>query len=230
MSWRPYVHAGNTTVTSVKRPMRPSVSASLIIGVATIAAHPLAVHAQQFTHAGPIATLSAPVRLDAKEKFQGTFARVGDDMLISGQPTEAALRELKAQGVTTVVNLRSPPEMAKVNFDEAALVKALGMTYVYLPVRGDSAFPYSPGTVAKLSAAIGQSKGKVLLHCTVAWRASHLWAAYLIQERHIDVEAALANARAIDLDDANRMMVGQGRQPVEEFLNRTLPTLGHTKQ
>ena len=42
---------------------------------------------------------------------------------------------------------------------------------------------------------------KILLHCTVAWRASHLWAAYLIKDRGVAIEPALANARAINLMD-----------------------------
>jgi uncharacterized protein (TIGR01244 family) len=210
--------------------MRSATTAGLVLGFVATAALPLAAHAQQFTHAGPIAALSAPITSNDPDKFQGRIAHVGDDMLISGQPTEAALRELKAQGVTTIVNLRTPPEMTRsVKFDEAALAKELGITYVYLPVRGDSVYPYAPATVAKFGEAVSKAKGKVLLHCTVAWRASHLWAAYLIQERHVELESALANARAIDLDDANPMMVGKGRQPVEEFLNRALPTLGHAR-
>jgi len=64
-----------------------------------------------------------------------------------------------------------------------------------------------------------------LLHCTVAWRASHLWAAYLI-DRGIPVDSALANARAINLMDDHRMG-SNGRQPVEDFLGKSLPTLGH---
>ena len=72
--------------------MRPSASAALIIGFATVAACPLAVHAQQFTHAGPIATLLTPIRLDPRGKFQNAYAHVGDDMFIAGQPTEAGLR------------------------------------------------------------------------------------------------------------------------------------------
>src|SRR5215831_1032021 len=77
-----------------------------------------------------------PVTLDAKGLFQDKFVSVGDDMFIGGQPTEQALRELHAKGVTTVVNLRMPEEMARVSFDEAALVKELGMTYVHIPMRG----------------------------------------------------------------------------------------------
>lgn len=105
------------------------------------------------------------------------------------------------------------------------MVAQLGTKYVYLPSGGGAPYSYSPETVAKFSQAVRDTKGKVLLHCTVGWRASHLWAAYLIAERDVPVEDALANARAINLADNDRSM--PGRQPVEEFLNRSLPTLGH---
>jgi len=182
--------------------------------------------AQQFTRRAPIAAVSAPVILDTAGLYLERAARVGEDMFVTGQPTERALRELKAQGVTTVVNLRTPEEMTRnVPFDEAALVAALGMQYVYLPVRGNDQYPYSPATLTKFADAVGSAKGKVLLHCTVAWRASHLWAAYLIN-RVIPVDSALANARAINLMDDHRMG-SNGRQPVEDFLDKALPTLGH---
>ena len=172
-------------------------------------------------------SLTAPVLQDTTGLFQAVFARVGEDMFIAGQPTERGLRELRAQGVTTVVNLRTPQEMTdNVSFDERALVAQLGMRYVYLPVRGNAEYPYSPETLAKFADAVKTATGKVLLHCTIAWRASHLWAAYLIQFRGVPVDTALANARAINLMDTHRM--GQnGRQPVEDFLDRALPTLGH---
>lgn len=182
---------------------------------------------QQFTRRAPITTVSAPVLLDTTGMFQDHAARVGEDMFVTGQPTERALRELKAQGVTTVVNLRTPEEMTRnVPFDEAALVAQLGMRYVYLPVRGTSEYPYSPATLAKFAEAVSTANGKVLLHCTIAWRASHLWAAYLIKERGIPVDSALANARAINLMDTHRMG-SNGRQPVEDFLDQVLTTLGH---
>ncbi len=168
-----------------------------------------------------------PVILDTTGVFLARYAQVGNEFFIAGQPTERGLREMKAQGVTTVVNLRTPPEMtSQVKFDEEKLVRELGMKYIYLPVRGDSVYPYSPATVAQFTKAVTEANGKVLLHCTVAWRASHLWAAYLIKERGIPVEQALANARAINLMDDHRMGPN-GRQPVESFLDRTLPTLGH---
>jgi len=202
---------------------RPIITAA-ISGALALA--PQAGVAQQFTRRAPITMVSAPVILDTTGLYLERAARVGEDIFVTGQPTERALRELREQGVTTVVNLRTPEEMTRnVKFDESALVASLGMQYVYLPVRGNDQYPYSPATLAKFADAVSNAKGKVLLHCTVAWRASHLWAAYLIN-RGIPVDSALANARAINLMDDHRM--GQnGRQPVEDFLDKALPTLGH---
>jgi uncharacterized protein (TIGR01244 family) len=164
--------------------------------------------------------------MDTAGRFLAAIDQVGDDVFIGGQPTERGLRDMKARGVTTIVNLRTPEEMRRsVKFDEPALVSQLGMKYVYLPVRGDADYPYAPATVTKFAEALKSADGKVLLHCTIGWRASHLWAAYLIAERGIPVDEALGNARAINLMDTHRMGTG-GRQPVEEFLGRTLPTLG----
>ena len=133
---------------------------------------------------------------------------VGDDMFIGGQPTEKALRDLRAKGVTTVVNLRMPEEMARVGFDEAALVKELGIKYVHIPMRGTAENPYGPKQLDTFAAAMAAADGKVLLHCTIAWRASHLWAAYLIRERKMPVATALSQARMINLMDDMRMGTG----------------------
>jgi uncharacterized protein (TIGR01244 family) len=185
--------------------------------------------AQRLTGPRPTGDVPAPVVLETRGQFQDKLARVGDDVFISGQPTEAALRDLRTQGVTTVVNLRSPEEMSsRVPFDEAALVKNLGMEYVYVPVRGNAEFPYSPAAVKSFATAMSGAKGKVLLHCTIAWRASHLWAAYLIQYRDVPVAKALAQARTINLMDDMRM--DGDTQPVEAFLGRSLPEVGHPKK
>lgn len=204
---------------------RRAVIAAITLGALALA--PQVVLAQQFTRPAPITAVPAPVILDTTGLYLERAARVGEDVFVTGQPTERALRELRAQGVTTVVNLRTPEEMTRnVPFDEPALVKELGMRYVFLPVRGTSEYPYAPATLAQFAEAVRTANGKVLLHCTIAWRASHLWAAYLIKDRGIPIESALADARAINLMDEHRMG-SNGRQPVEDFLDQALPTLGH---
>ena len=184
--------------------------------------------AQSIVGRGKTGPVPNPVNLDTTGLFQAKFVSVGDDMFIGGQPTEKALRELKAKGVTTVVNLRMPEEMARVEFDEAALVKELGITYVHIPMRGTADHPYGPKELDAFAAAMASAEGKVLLHCTIAWRASHLWAAYLIRERKVPVAEALAQTRMINLMDDMRMGTGD-QQPLEGFLGRVVPEMGHPK-
>jgi uncharacterized protein (TIGR01244 family) len=200
---------------------RALAAAALAVSV-TLPAGAQSVVGKDKTGPGP-----NPVTLDTTGMFQAKFASVGDDMFIAGQPTEKALRELRARGVTTVVNLRMPEEMARVGFDEAALVKELGIKYVYIPMRGTAENPYGPKELETFAAAMAAADGKVLLHCTIAWRASHLWAAYLIRDRHVPVATALAQARMINLMDDMRM---GDQQPLEGFLGRVVPEMGHPKQ
>ena len=83
-----------------------------------------------------------------------------------------------------------------------------------------------PKELDTFAAAMAAADGKVLLHCTIAWRASHLWAAYLIRERRVPVTTALEQTRMINLMDDMRMGSGD-RQPLEGFLGRVVPEMGH---
>ena len=199
--------------------MRPSTL--VLLTAATLAAN---LPAQPLVGKKPIRSAPSVALLDTTGMFLQRYAKVGDDLFIAGQPTEKALRAMKAQGVTTVINLRMPQELTRLGFDEAKLIEELGMKYVHIPMRGgagDSA--YSPATLAKFAEAMKSADGKVLLHCTIAWRASHIWAAYLIQEGVPEAEA-LQHARAINLMDEHRMD-DSGQQPVEMFLGRRLTAL-----
>jgi uncharacterized protein (TIGR01244 family) len=198
-------------------------SFALTVVAALILASPS--YGQKFVRQQAVQSLPRPVLLDTSGMFLERYAKVGDDMFIAGQPTVRALKALKEQGVTTVVNLRMPQEMERVGFDERKLVEELGMKYVYIPMRGgDGETAYSPQTLAKFSEAMMQAEGKVLLHCTIAWRASHIWAAYLIQ-RGVADSAAVLHTRAINLMDDHRMD-DSGKQPLEMFLGRKVAGLG----
>ena len=183
--------------------------------------------AQSIVGKGRTGPVPNPVTIDPAGLFQAKFVSVGDDMFIAGQPTEKALRDLRAKGVTTIVNLRMPGEMARVGFDEAALAKELGMRYVHIPMSGAPANPFGPKELDTFAAAMASADGKVLLHCTIAWRASHLWAAYLIRDRNVPVTMALSQARQINLMDDMRM---SQQQPLEGFLGHAVPEIAHPKQ
>jgi uncharacterized protein (TIGR01244 family) len=200
--------------------VRTCAAAALTVSIAFTA------NAQSVVGEGKTGPVPDPVAHETAGMFQDKFVSVGDDMFIGGQPTEKALRELRSKGVTTIVNLRMPEEMARVGFDEAALAKELGMKYVHIPMRGSPENPYGPKQLDAFAAAMASADGKVLLHCTVAWRASHLWAAYLIRERNVPAATAVAQARKINLMDDMRM---GNQQPLEGFLGRVVPEMAHPK-
>src|SRR5262249_8829361 len=156
---------------------RSAMNGPRLFGYVAVAAMSFAITvsaaAQSVVGKGKVGPVPDPVILNNEGLFQAKFASVGDDMFIAGQPTEKAIRDLKAKGVTTIVTLRMTEEMAKVGFDEAAVVKELGIRYVYIPMRGTPENPYGPKELDTFAAAMASADGKVLLHCTIAWRASH---------------------------------------------------------
>jgi len=148
------------------------------------------------------------------DNFREVLVLADDNLYIAGQPTEAGLAQMRDLGVTTVVNLRTRREMddrSVVPFDEAAEVAELGLNYVHIPAGGPDT-PYAPEMLSRFAAALDKAEGKVLLHCTVAWRASHLYTAYLHQYRGLPMREAVRQGRAINF----------GTLPVEGFLGAPL--------
>ena len=153
---------------------------------------------------------------EAVKGFEGVTGGVFKDgrLYIAGQPDEEALRRFHELGATVVVNLRTPGEMDdrdRVPFDEAALLGELGMEYVHIPLGGED-HPYTPEAVAAFAETLEKHNGPVLMHCTIGWRASYLWAAYLILYQEVDFSAALDRGEAIAISPP----------PLEGLLGRPL--------
>ncbi|XOV85016.1 MAG: beta-lactamase hydrolase domain-containing protein [bacterium] len=157
--------------------------------------------------------LRAPQAMDA-EGFQEVLFKVAPNVYLSGQPDETGFARARSLGVTRVINLRTRMEMDNrevVPFDEAQLLAELEMEYVHVPAGGPDT-PYSPATVASVAQAIADAQGNVLLHCTVAWRATHLWTAYLLQHKGVPFAQAVAVGRQLNF----------GTFPLEGFLDTPL--------
>ncbi|OGD28576.1 MAG: hypothetical protein A2Y56_14195 [Candidatus Aminicenantes bacterium RBG_13_63_10] len=123
------------------------------------------------------------------EGFKDLF-RTGD-FFIAGQPTLEELRWLKSAGVTLVVNIRSEAENKEFTataFNEENVVKEIGLAYALLPVGEKES--YSPKTVDSFAALLSGARGKVLLHCASAGRATNLWMAYLVRHYGFEVDEA----------------------------------------
>ncbi len=148
-----------------------------------------------------------PEKVDATG-FRDVLVKTGD-VYISGQPTPEGLERMAKDGVTTVVSFRTPGEMNNreiVPFDEAAKAEELGIKYVNIPLGGDHA--YSPEALAEFAKVMDAANGKTLVHCTVGWRASHAWAAYLVKYKGMDINEAAAHGRAANM----------GTPPMESLL------------
>lgn len=144
-------------------------------------------------------TVEMPVKLDSTG-FRDVLAKTGD-VYISGQPSEEGLEKLAKDGVKTVVSFRTAREMDDrdiVPFDEAAKAQALGMKYVHIPLGGPDT-PYTPDALEAFAKVMAEQDGKTLIHCTVAWRASHMWAAYLAKYKGLDINEAVAHGRAVNM-------------------------------
>lgn len=164
----------------------------------------------------PLVEFDRSAEPDTVSDWDGFQRRIYHEgrVFIGGQPGEEALRALPDHGVTCVVNLRTPSEMEnreRVPFDEAAVLEELGVEYVWIPLGGDE-HPYTPEAVATFADALLRHEGPVLLHCTVGWRASHLWAAFLVEHMGFPVDEAYARGESI----------GIGETPFEKFLGRDL--------
>jgi protein tyrosine phosphatase (PTP) superfamily phosphohydrolase (DUF442 family) len=152
----------------------------------------------------------------AVKGFEGVERNLYRDgrVYLGGQPSEDALGQFKELGVTVVVNLRTPGEMEdreRVPFDEAEVVEALGLEYVWIPLGGED-HPYTPAAVDRFAEVMRRHDGAVLVHCTMGWRVAYLWVAYLIREHGFELDDALARGEAVAI----------GPSPLEGLLDRPL--------
>lgn len=90
----------------------------------------------------------------------GNFGVVNAALFRGAQPNGAELEVLRNLGVRTVVNLRTTPDTWT---EEASRVRALGMNYVAVPMRGLVA--PTDAQVARVLELIETAKAPVFLHC-----------------------------------------------------------------
>ena len=148
------------------------------------------------------------------QDFRGNLYRSGN-IIIAGQPlSEAAMQKLEAEGVSTIVNLRTPAEMQNresTPIAEEQLAGRLSIDYHQFPTGGPD-YPYSPATVSAFNSVVENASGPVFLHCNSARRATHLWVAWLHQHRGLSIDEAIELGRQANF----------GGVPLEGFLARPL--------
>jgi protein tyrosine phosphatase (PTP) superfamily phosphohydrolase (DUF442 family) len=113
-------------------------------------------------------------------------AEVGN-MVIGSQPSQEVLEYLAAQGYETIVSTRAPEE---IDWDEAAVVEALGMRFVNIPMPGPVE-AISDEQLAAFAEVMEGGEGRMLLHCGSGNRVAGLWGAWLAEYEDVDPAEAL---------------------------------------
>jgi uncharacterized protein (TIGR01244 family) len=148
-----------------------------------------------------------PRRIDDKG-VEANYYAVGEYRL-AGQPNEEGLDHFKADGIRTVINLRTPEELP--DFDEKLAVESRGMAYVSIPVTSQKT---TDATVEKFLKGLAGAEKPVVIHCRTAGRVSGLWAAYLALEKGVPPAEAMALAAKSGLK------AGPFKDFIEDYLKR----------
>ncbi|MBS1504719.1 MAG: protein tyrosine phosphatase family protein, partial [Bacteroidetes bacterium] len=96
------------------------------------------------------------------------FYRVNDRLACAGQPREGQLEFIAGEGYQAIINLGLHDGKYALA-DEAASVKAFGMSYCHIPVQFDS--PQLDELDVFVAEMQRQTDKKVLVHCAANYRA-----------------------------------------------------------
>ncbi|MEQ1899012.1 MAG: sulfur transferase domain-containing protein [Vicinamibacterales bacterium] len=134
-----------------------------------------------------------------KETVPGivNFAKVESTVACAGATSAAALADVKKQGFASVLNLRMATEQGADIDAAAAAAKALGLTYIHLPM--NTASP-DPALVDGFLKAVTEKKNQpVFIHCASANRAAALWMIKRLVVDKWDADKAGTEAAALGL-------------------------------
>jgi len=124
------------------------------------------------------------------------FCLVSDGLYRGGQPSLAGFQFLKQQGIKTVINLRAEEN------SEAAVVEALGMRYVYIPVPQIHFWTRIPDTAIKeyLDVVRNPDDYPIFFHSRRgADRTGALAAVYRMSQEQWDANKAYGEAREMGM-------------------------------
>lgn len=132
---------------------------------------------------------ASPLKVDLDAVVAAGVVTPVDGITAAGQPDEAALKVFAESGYAAVIDLRTAGESR--GLDEPAVVEALGMDYLSLPIGRDG---ISFESAKSLDELISRYDAPVLVHCGSSNRVGALLALRASLEG-ADDEAALETGR-----------------------------------
>jgi protein tyrosine phosphatase (PTP) superfamily phosphohydrolase (DUF442 family) len=127
------------------------------------------------------------------------FFRINTEFCTGGQPTIEQLSALKADGVKTIINLRTPMEYDPA--PEIAKAKELGLRYFNIPVA--SSGPKDEQVVEFLKLTDDPQNRPAFIHCASANRVGAFTMIRRVLRDNWTMEAAKAEADKIGLRSQN---------------------------
>lgn len=116
------------------------------------------------------------------------FRPIDDALSTSGQPTEAQLQAVAAEGYDVIINLALHDHPRYSLPDETGLVEGLGMVYVHIPVQFVD--PQGADLLAFFQAMEKHKNKKILVHCAANMRVTVFLALYhIIKQGKGEMEA-----------------------------------------
>ena len=145
-----------------------------------------------------LCALAAYAQIQTEQPGIFNFNRVSDQYCTGGQPKLEALEKLKAEGVKSIINLRTPGEHRAA--DEEAKAKELGLKYFNIPVVYRE--PKDEQATEFLKITDDPANRPVFIHCTAAIRVGAFWMIRRVLRDGWTVEAAEEEAKKIGLREA----------------------------
>lgn len=119
--------------------------------------------------AGALLAAAALAHAQGQGLAAPNVVEISPRLVTSGQPSAAALGQLKALGFDAVIYL-APPTVPDAVRDEPLIVTRQGLAFINIPIRFDAPTEADFETFAGVLGALGGRK--VLVHCQINLRAS----------------------------------------------------------
>lgn len=143
-------------------------------------------------------SVSLSAQIQKEQPSIHNFTLVNEQFCTSGQPKIEALEKLKAEGVKSILNLRTPGEHRAA--DEEARAKEVGLKYFNIPVVYRD--PKEEQATEFLKITDDPANRPMLIHCTAAIRVGAFWMIRRVLRDGWTVEAAEEEAKKIGLREA----------------------------
>lgn len=120
---------------------------------------------------------------------------IDERLTLAGQPQPEHWAALAAEGFQVVINMRSDPERAATQQQNA---EAAGLRYIHLPL---PVYELEPEHLEQYHQTLAATQGRVFLHCRSATRVALMWLLDRIMYDGWTREQAEAALRAAGYDD-----------------------------